>query len=786
MPKQRLKAIFFYLVFVAYSLGYVIMGVIPKMHSFHVAYLVVGILICILFSTAKSFLTSKEKIMRRGLAIIIILLILQLVFEVFNLRIYFEQIKFLHLFIHIFFGLTYFILMTLLFIHSEKLYMDTVINENVFNLGEAIIFEYNVSNNKTRINISKRMQEKYNLEPRYDIPTEEFKEMINPKHFKILTCLEDLTKKHSDKEITFEMRFKEEAPYISLNVKGIHYLGKYIIWVGYDTTIIRSLQKEVDIKEKSHAKLLTNLPVGIMEIKMITDSNNNPYDYEYVYMNERYNQILNSDINEFIGKRASEKIPNQYKEYARSFGEAYLKNKQVCFDTILKINGRWQRYIAYPLENNNIVVIHQDIHDLVMVNEKLQFTLTHNPRNNLYNYEGVKKEIEKLKPQDRVAVFFTTLKNYQDIKNYYGSEYAMALVDKIANLMSYYLKRKDIAANYEEDKLLVILLNPSDNRLNKTLQSFKEYIYKQYDILETTLHAKLNVGYIIKEGPVFKEEIEDLIYKSTLASFKADEESKNIMILYKDEFSLELDRRIKIAEKMSEAINKSEIDIHFQRIIYTKDNSTVFLEALARWKDKELGVIPPEEMLKIAEDSSMNEFLNYYLMSKSIEKYAKYVFDSGCSCRLSLNIGAYFFKDENSLPFLLKEIEKHKLSTKQICLEISENTFVKDLDNIIKQINNLKELGFIIAIDDFGSKYSSLGILDVLRFDILKLDGLFVQTATSKMFEQILINLIEALHSQNKYLIIEKIETKEDAKRFIDYGCLMHQGYYYHKPEKID
>lgn len=139
----------------------------------------------------------------------------------------------------------------------------------------------------------------------------------------------------------------------------------------------------------------------------------------------------------------------------------------------------------------------------------------------------------------------------------------------------------------------------------------------------------------------------------------------------------------------------------------------------------------------------------------------------------------------NFLSDLNKKIKQYELKSSSIVIEISENTFVRDTEECIKRINAFKKSGFLIAIDDFGSEYSSLGILDNIPFDILKLDGVFAQRYESETMMKIATTVSQVALKQGKTIIVEQIETLEQAEIFKTMNCFIHQGYYYHKPERF-
>ncbi len=126
-----------------------------------------------------------------------------------------------------------------------------------------------------------------------------------------------------------------------------------------------------------------------------------------------------------------------------------------------------------------------------------------------------------------------------------------------------------------------------------------------------------------------------------------------------------------------------------------------------------------------------------------------------------------------------------KLNPKQIYVEISENTFVNNLQLCRNQIHKIKNLGFLVALDDFGREYSSLSILDSIDFDILKIDRLFIDRINHQKNIEIIKMILNISSFSNTMVIAEGIETKEQKTILLSLGCYYHQGYYYAKPQKL-
>jgi EAL domain-containing protein (putative c-di-GMP-specific phosphodiesterase class I) len=132
---------------------------------------------------------------------------------------------------------------------------------------------------------------------------------------------------------------------------------------------------------------------------------------------------------------------------------------------------------------------------------------------------------------------------------------------------------------------------------------------------------------------------------------------------------------------------------------------------------------------------------------------------------------------------VIEKAKEYQLTPDSIVIEVSETTFVRNIEQTIAMIKNYKIDGFLIAIDDFGSQYSSIGILDLIPYDYLKLDGIFASRLGSENIKELIRVLVSITERVNGQIIAEKIENEAMVALMQNLGCHIHQGYHYHRPQ---
>ena len=246
----------------------------------------------------------------------------------------------------------------------------------------------------------------------------------------------------------------------------------------------------------------------------------------------------------------------------------------------------------------------------------------------------------------------------------------------------------------------------------------------------------------------------------------------------------------RIKNKINIRMKKNQYMLHYQPIINPKLETLVGFEALLRLNTKK-GLIYPNEFLKEIEESKMLSEVSYWILKKVIIEYKlireeiNYKYDS---FYISINISLNEIENELFVDNMIVIFNNSKLPRNSICLEITENVGIGNLEKLKIVLSKLKECGFMIAIDDFGVEYSTLEIIEKLDFDIIKLDKYFIDKIETSKFRKNAVDFISNFAmDNNKVIIAEGVENKtqkEIIKKY-NHDKFYIQGYFYSKPISI-
>lgn len=235
------------------------------------------------------------------------------------------------------------------------------------------------------------------------------------------------------------------------------------------------------------------------------------------------------------------------------------------------------------------------------------------------------------------------------------------------------------------------------------------------------------------------------------------------------------------------AIQSGEFEVYLQAKYDLQSECIVGAECLVRWNTKSNGIISPDKFIYLFEKNGLIVDLDIYMFEevcKIVNKWKnsdyKIIPLSVNISRISLNQGDYFIQR------IKKLIETYNVDTDLIEIEITERVMLEDSINIISVLNDIRNLGIKIALDDFGAGYSSLNILKNLPIDIIKLDKLFLDKRTISLKGSVVLkNIIKLAKELNLEIIAEGVEFREQSIFLKSIGCTIVQGYLYGKPIDI-
>ena len=256
-------------------------------------------------------------------------------------------------------------------------------------------------------------------------------------------------------------------------------------------------------------------------------------------------------------------------------------------------------------------------------------------------------------------------------------------------------------------------------------------------------------------------------------------------------FLIPIHKRFKIKSKIRARINKNRYILQYQPIHNPRNGEIIAFEALLRLLDDDNKLIPPYKFIPEIEKNNMLFEISIWILKKVASDY-KIIKDNQCmkdkEFYISINVSLHEICNDKFLKEATEILRSSNLGSNKICLEIIERVRISNSKKILEHIKILREVGFKIAIDDFGVEYSNLDVLQKLDVDIVKVDKSFVDGIGKNIIKSEIINFVSKItQSENKAMVLEGVEELEqdiEIKK-IENDKLYVQGYYYNKPMHI-
>ncbi len=426
-----------------------------------------------------------------------------------------------------------------------------------------------------------------------------------------------------------------------------------------------------------------------------------------------------------------------------------------------------------------------DISDRKRAEEQIEFhayhdTLTELPNRRLF---GDRLELSLLaakRARGNVAVLFVDLDRFKTINDTFGHSIADALLVEIAQRLRSCVRQTDTVARFGGDEFTIILPDlhqPEDAA--RVAEKILESVVEPAAVGGATIEISVSVGVAVY--PYDGTDSDTLLRNADKAMYRAKEAGRNTYQLCTEQMKARALERLSMQSRLQKAMTNDELVIAYQPQVSVATGHIIGAEALLRWNDPERGMIEPSAFIPIAEDTRLILPLGEWVLFTACRQLRQWC-DAGLPpLRMAVNLSARQFQQQDLVSIVRRAIDECGIDPTLLELEITETTAMNKVDVTVEVLQLLRELGVSIAIDDFGSGYSSLGyLLQVLPINAVKIDRRFIdRVATAASDAAIAGAVIDVSRSLDLRVVAEGVETREQLEFLQRRGCQEAQGFYF-------
>lgn len=533
-------------------------------------------------------------------------------------------------------------------------------------------------------------------------------------------------------------------------------------------------------------------------------------DGHFTFINHRVETLLGYKRESLIGKHYTEIIyGDDYDRASYAFNERRtgtrstrnielrLKCKDREIDTrhfeinfitvVLNATGTYDSTPDVGMPFSGTYGVARDISDRKKVEEVITRQAYHDTLTGLPNRALFKDRLnialsQAKRNQQQLAIMFLDLDRFKWVNDTLGHFYGDELLKHVAHRLSNCLRAQDTLARMGGDEFTLLLHDmqqPEDASLvaGKIMDELK----RPFLLDEREIFISSSIG--IALYPDHGDSIETLIKHADIAMYQVKWRGKNGYQYYDASMNAMFHKKLSMENELRRAIEKKQIILHYQPQVDVQTRQIIGLEALARWQHPELGCISPTEFIPLAEETGLIFPLSDMLMEQACQQMQTWYREGLLNFRLAINVSPSIVEEEHFVANTLNHIKAQSLQPDFFEIEITENLLVRDIENIVTKLKALGNQGIKIALDDFGTCYSSLSYLRQFPIHNIKIDKSFVGDITPHNDNVPIITAISGIAKGFQLdLIAEGVETIEQMKILHNkIGCSKMQGFLFSK-----
>jgi len=519
-------------------------------------------------------------------------------------------------------------------------------------------------------------------------------------------------------------------------------------------------------------------------------------DGSFTYVNPAWERILGHTPQEVLGRQFIEfGEPEEAKKFIRVFNEI-RSSKQTLSDVegqLISKDGSIHYFSLSGSPNfdssgnvTGVVGLLKDITERKVTDEQLQYMASHDQLTGLQNRKSFYERLEEtISYSDRPrrkkwALLFLDLDRFKDVNDTLGHDIGDELLKKTSRRLEGCLRKSDFIYRLGGDEFTIIATNLSqDIEASMVAQRVLSAVARPFQVKGNEIFVTCSIG--ISVYPEDGDNVESLVKNADLAMYVAKEES-NSYRFFTAEMNYRAVERMKLERNLRQAIEQNQLTLHFQPMV-DQDQQIIGVEALLRWKHPDMGLIPPNLFIPLAEETGAIIPIGEWTMINACRQAIRWRAHGHEDLYVSVNLSARQFKQPNLVDLVGKILKETGLPPSCLQLELTETCVMEDPEEAIQKMEALYRLGIRFSIDDFGTGYSSLSYLKRFPVDTLKIDRSFVKDAVSSQEDQEIIRtIISMARNLSMEPLAEGVETREQQEFLCNQGCRLMQGFLFGRP----
>ncbi|MGA2780531.1 MAG: EAL domain-containing protein, partial [Smithella sp.] len=590
----------------------------------------------------------------------------------------------------------------------------------------------------------------------------------------------------------YEYRFvnkKDEVMWVLETITPIVYNGDRATLGSFmDITGRKRSEEALRQNEEKYRTILESIQEGYFEVDLTGN---------FTFCNDSMSRLTGCSKEELLGVNYKQFINEETaKEVFQAFNKVYSTGEPAKgFNwRIIGKNG-FERYIEASVSlkkdsSGKLTGFRGIIHDITerkQIEQQINYMATHDVLTGLPNRlmfsQLLNHAIRTAQRHKRqLAVFFIDLDRFKAINDSLGHEAGDRLLKEIAKRFKKSLRSVDVVSRLGGDEFVILIeevneLSQISNIAHKLLIATIKPMVLTGE--ECRITASIGISMYPKDGT----DEQSLMKNADMAMYFAKEEGKNNYQFYAKDIRSQSNERLGIETNIRLALERKEFSLHYQARVDFKTGMITGVEALLRWDNPYLGSVTPTQFIPIAEETGLIVPIGRWVMKTACAQNVAWQRQGLPFVRMSVNLSLRQLMHYNLLEDIKTALVDSGMAPNLLELEITENMTMHNPTRLIAVLNNIKKMGVRIAIDDFGTAYSSLAQIKNFPIDTLKVDRSFIRNLPQDSENQAITEAIITMGKNlNITVVAEGVETQEQKNFLRDHICDEMQGFFFSKP----
>lgn len=412
-------------------------------------------------------------------------------------------------------------------------------------------------------------------------------------------------------------------------------------------------------------------------------------------------------------------------------------------------------------------------------------TLTDLP-NRLYFHEALERSVARARRFSRnMATVILNLDHFKSVNDTLGHQKGNKLLQAVTKRITLIIRKNDLLAHLGGDEFGMILDGITDfygagifaERLHSILKA-------PFSVNDSQIYLTASIG--IACFPDNADDADSLIKHADAAVYRVKQLGGNCYQYHTDEMNNQLSEYLETKNSLYNAFIKKEFILNYQPKYNLDTNKVIGIEALIRWQKDERNYMYPDEFIPIAESLGLIVSLGYWIIEEVCQHIHSWREKGTQTVPVAINVSARQLLEDNFVSEVQNILKRYNISGDQLEFELTESVLMSNQKNILDKLKQLKQMGVVLSIDDFGTGFSSLCYLKNLPIDTIKIDHIFIKDIINNTSDRAIVDsIIHLSKSLNIEVIAEGIETQEQLNMLTRFGCHLGQGYYLCQPKTM-